>query len=132
MNLSKKLNIIGVRAFVFGFLCVTIAYFLRFSGRSLIMYVGFALIAVSLLTGIFKRIRSIYRRKTKTKRRRVHRIPYEATTLTPISDTEGYKKSESAPTLMQEEKSNTDCKQYQIYTIAPKSSKKRRRKKHRK
>ncbi len=132
MNLSKKLNIIGISAFCLGVFCVMIAYFLGISEQSLIMYFGLALIAVSLLTGIFKTIRSIYRRKDKEKRRRVHRIPYEATTITPISDTEGYIKPEGVSTLMQEEKSEDDRERYQTYTIAPKSNKKKRRKKHRK
>ena len=125
MNLSKALNIVGVTFFLFGLLLVIIGGVLRTRINSDLLCFGIVFIALSLLVGLFKQVRRFLRRRKKSKhKRKVRRIPYEAETLVPIFENEGYKTSK--PFSPEKERSFDDCIKYQTYIMSPKSDKKKR------
>lgn len=125
MNLSKALNIVGVTFFLFGLLLIITSGVLGTSINSNLMCFGIVFIALSLLVGLLKQVRRFLRRRKKSKhKRKVRRIPYEAETLVPIFETEGYKTSK--PFSPEKENSFDDRIKYQTYTMSPKSDKKKR------
>lgn len=132
MRKNTIIDLIGIILFMSGF-SLTAGYTLIFSYKHpILLYSGITLIALSLVIGVFSTLLSLGSSKRKHRkkfRKKKIYVPQPRKEMKLITELDGYEKTEALADREDSDKQKLKDIEYQVYTVIPKTYKKRNKKK---